>query len=59
MNTAILVNSSFTPQKPCKLSVQSDLPAGYELAYALEFTGNAFLREALSKPAWQVAQYVG
>ena len=32
---------------------------GFELNDALDFTGNAFLREALSNPAQQVAQYLG
>ncbi len=49
----------FAPPKLGELPVQFDLPAGFEVNYTREFTGNAFLREALSLPAQQVAQYLG
>jgi len=35
------------------------LLSGFEVDDALKFIGNAFLREALSNPAQQVAQYLG
>jgi len=35
------------------------LPAGFEVKDTREITGNAFLREALSNPSQQVAQYLG